>query len=99
MLFRSVRLAAIEALVGRKQNSKHNPRTKVATCERLADEIKALQREAFEVLLAVRFARSRMEDILDAYDELGSEFSALQARLQSVSRCFGPPPPRPLRPQ
>ncbi|MFP6578654.1 MAG: RNA polymerase sigma factor RpoD [Myxococcota bacterium] len=84
-----VRLAAIEALVGRKQNSKHNPRTKVATCERLADEIKALQREAFEVLLAVRFARSRMEDILEAYDELGSEFSALQARMQSVSRRFG----------
>ena len=86
------RVRQIEIEVTKKQNSMLNARTTDSTRLRLSSEIEILMYDAFETLLAQRFSRARIHDLIHAFEELAVDYSSIYSRMQSISRPFGMTP-------
>ncbi|MCP4905065.1 MAG: hypothetical protein GY910_08785, partial [bacterium] len=86
------RIQEIEIEITKKQNSMLNARTTATTRTRLAGEIQVLMYSAFEMLLAQRFSRARIHDLIQAFEELAVDYASIHSRMQSISRPFGMTP-------
>jgi len=86
------RVRQIEIEVTKKQNSMLNARTTDSTRLRLSSEIEILMYDAFETLLAQRFSRARIHDLIQAFEELAVDYASIYSRMQSISRPFGMTP-------
>ncbi len=86
------RIQEIEIEITKKQNSMLNARTTDTTRTRLAGEIHVLMYSAFEMLLAQRFSRARIHDLIQAFEELAVDYASIHSRMQSISRPFGMTP-------
>jgi RNA polymerase primary sigma factor len=83
------RAKRIEADISRKLSSINNSRTTDETRERLRAEVAERYRELVEHVRRARFAKSRIKEITEAFEELASNFASLAERSESLSLRFG----------
>ena len=83
------RIKHIDSETLRRHRSIAHSRTTEETRTRLRAESNELMKEAVQILLRVRFAKSKFQELIESFEQVGEMFSYVDSRMRAIARPFG----------